>query len=166
MGTGLLRRHVTQRVGFALAERPPGSGKNDFVDLTRPDRCIIGQGLKNGGMLAVNRQQLGATLHDGLHKVVATHHQCLLVGQQQTLAGPCRPQTGSQSGRPHDRSHHGIDQFMRCDHGDGRRTPENPRRQVAFPALLLQRAAMGLAGHDGKHRFELHTLLQHQLSLC
>jgi hypothetical protein len=52
----------------------------------------------------------------GVHEQRAAHHQGLLVGQQQTLAGPGGRQTGRQTGRSDNRPHDGIHIRMRRNH--------------------------------------------------
>jgi hypothetical protein len=60
-------------------------------------------------VLAVDRQQGGATLAHGAHEHRAAHHQRLLVGQQQALAGARRRQAGRQPGGADDGRHDGVD---------------------------------------------------------
>ena len=112
MSTGFLRGDCVQTVGISGSERAARSGKNDFVHRSRPNFRVVGQGLENSRMLAVNGQQFCPTSKNRVQKQLPTNHQRLFVGKQQTFArfGCC--QARGQTCRTHNGGHHHINTFI------------------------------------------------------
>ena len=81
MGTGLLGGHMFQGLWVTGPEWTARSRQNDLVNHITPNLGVLGQGLKNGGVFAVNGQKCGATRFDCSHEETAPHHQSFFIGQ-------------------------------------------------------------------------------------
>ena len=79
MSTGFFGRHMAQCRRIAGSKRPTRRCKDDLVYACRPIVWILWQRLKNGGMLAVNREQRGTAGSDRIHKKLSANNQGFLV---------------------------------------------------------------------------------------
>ena len=107
MGNGLRRGDMVQFTHIGISGRSAGAGQQDLAD-PRPGQIaetglalhVDRQALEDGVVFAVDGQQLGAMLAHRLHEEGAGHHQRLLVGQQNALAGRTAAMVGARPAAP------------------------------------------------------------------
>ena len=80
MRASLVWRHIAQCGRVAIAERPARSGQDQLVDQPLPGLWIVGQGLEDGRVFTVDRQQFCTAVRHSLHEHLAADHQRFLVG--------------------------------------------------------------------------------------
>ena len=116
---GLGRGDLLQELRLPGAERPPRGGEPQTPDI-RPALAL--EGLEDGAMFAVHRQEGHAALVGQGHDQGAGGHQGLLVGQGHRQVRPNRRQGGLETHRPH----HGGDHQLGSGcggHGQGAGSP-------------------------------------------
>ena len=166
MGARLFGADGRKRGGVSGPKRPARRGQDNFVDHGGPGARVVWQRLKNRRMLAVNRQQGGASAPYRVHEERPAHHQRLLVGKQEALTCQSSRNARSKTRGAHNRGHHSGHVLMRCDQFQRRRTPQHLCGHACIGQHALELTPMPLADHDGKARPKLQTLLRHQLPLA
>ena len=113
---GVLQRvaggHALQlRIGHA-EERAAGAGQDQPLDLPLVTAAL--QALKDGGVLAVHRNDLRAVLFGGGHHQLTGTHQRFLVGKGDAPSKADGSQGGFQPHAAHHGGHHGVGFFHLC----------------------------------------------------
>ena len=160
---GLLGRDRVQGGGVAGAKRPARRGQDEAVNALGPGGRVVRQGLEDGRMLGVDRQQGGAALAHGLQKHLGAHHQGFFVGQQQALARAGGGQAGREARRADDGRHDGVHLIAGRNLVDRRSAPAHLHRQALGAHALGQHTTCGLVGHHRHLRSVLGTQGQHGL---
>ena len=99
VGQGLVWRHPGQRVRGSAPERATGGGQDQTCHRFR---LLAGEALKQGRMLAVDRDQLAAVLGQRPLHHRPTGHETLLVGQRHAVPALQTGHRRSQPGRSDD----------------------------------------------------------------
>jgi len=114
-------------------------------------------------MVAESTEILAPVLAHRLHEEGAGHHQGLLVGQQDALAGTHRSHGGRKPGGADDGCHHAVGIGVSGHFAQGGLASHDASRAAVGLELSGQLAGGGLVHHDGEAGREFETVAQHGL---
>ena len=123
----------------------PGSGASSPAFASKLSGAIQRQALEDGRVFRIDRQQGRPALAHRVHEEGTAHHQGLLVGQHQALAGAGGSQAGRQAGCADDGGH---DQRPVTPPFGGRRKGGPFRRKGDARPALVRRAHGGAIRAD------------------
>ena len=157
MAQRLFRRDVGERLARYVAQRAARAGDDE------PPRCraFAREALEYGRMLRVDRQDRSPVFGRHAHDVFAAHHERLLVGQGQFLAGAERRDRGGEARIAHQGIDHDLGAAGRRDLGHGLLAGVD--LGVGVGQRVAQRGIAVLVGDDDRVGIEFAGLLCEQL---
>ena len=120
------------------------------------------QGLENGTVLAVYRENVYALVCSGFHDQVAGSNECFFIGQGDVFTGLDRGQNGLQACIADDGAEDGIDRAIRSGCYEAFFATQYV---TGCSQLLLQLMGCLFIRQDGKIRLKTTYLLGHELCI-
>jgi hypothetical protein len=168
MRAGLVRTDGIEVGSRHAKKRPPRCGEEQPQHTTGNQITgIVGrQGLEDGVVFAVNRQQGCTVFPHRPHEYRAGHDQGLLVGQEDFLAGDSGRQGGRQARCANDGGHHRID-FGKLHHPYQRLgSMRDPGRTACSRQPHTEVGRQGWIAKNGMARLKLEALFEEAVRLA